>query len=95
MFLGSYHFDGELDVLVPAYQRLLAGYPPDSIELHVCVRRDGGLSVFDACPTADVFHEFSRSVEFRAAIEAAGLPVPRVEALGEVQAAFLRAPIQA
>jgi len=50
---------------------------------------------FDACPTADVFREFSRSVEFRAAIEAAGLPVPRVEALGEIQAAFLRAPIQA
>ena len=34
---------------------MLAGYPPESLELHICVERDDGITVYDACPSrADV-----------------------------------------
>ena len=84
MFLGAYHFDGTPTELVPAYERLLAAFPPDSLDLHVCVIREGGLTVFDACPSESVFAEFSAGATFADTVRAAGLPAPRVEALGEV-----------
>ena len=90
MFLGVYHFDGSPPELVPAYDRLMAGFPAEQIDLHVCVVRDGGLSVYDACPSASVFAAFSASEDFAGAVRAAGLPGPRVEAVGEVHAARLR-----
>lgn len=89
MFLGAYHFDGDPDRLLAAYRRLLAGYAPDSLDLHVCVLRGPGITVLDACPSAERFEEFSRGAEFAGAVEAAGLPVPRVEPLGEVHAAWM------
>ena len=45
MYLGVYHFDGSPADLLPGYERLMASFPPDQIDLHVCVVRDGGLSV--------------------------------------------------
>src|SRR5205823_941269 len=59
MFLGAYYFDGPPPELIPAYERLMAGFPPDGLELHVCVVRDGGLTVYDACPSAEIFAAFS------------------------------------
>lgn len=93
VFLGAYHFDGRPDELRPAYERLMTGFPPDAVDLHVCVVRDGGLTVYDACPSAAVFAEFSSGQVFAAAARAAGLPVARVEPLGEVHVARLRAPL--
>ena len=90
MFLGAYHFDGPPGDLLVAYRRLLAGFPPDSMELHLCVRRDDGLTVFDACPSADVFAAFSVSADCHGALAGAGLPLPRVEPLGDVQSAWLK-----
>jgi hypothetical protein len=84
MVLGGYHFDGEPDDLVPAYERLMAGFRPESLDLHVAVVRDGGLTVYDACPSEAVFASFSASADFADAVRAAGLPVPRVELLGNV-----------
>ena len=89
MFLGAYHFDGESSRLLPAYRRLLDGYPPDQLDLHICLVRDGGITVYDACPSEDVFTDFSTGAEFAAAVSAAGLPAPRVEPLGEVATARL------
>jgi hypothetical protein len=91
MFLGAYHFNGSAGELLPAYERLMASFPPDALDLHVCVVRDGGLTVFDACPTAAVFAGFSASGEFAAAVRAAGLPAPRVEPLGDIHATRRRA----
>ncbi len=90
MFLGSYHFDGGRDELVPAYERLVAGCPPDALDVHVCVVGDGGLTVFDACPSRELFDSFSRAAEFAAAVAAAGLPAPRVVPVGEVHTALIR-----
>jgi hypothetical protein len=92
MFLGSYDFDGDPAGLLPAYERLLAQYPPDGLDLHVCVIREGGITVYDACPSRADFDGFLASGEFHAAVAAAGLPVPRVSGLGEVHRARIRQP---
>jgi hypothetical protein len=85
MFLAAYHFAGDPDTLTAAYRRMLAGFPPGTLELHVSVTTPDGLTVYDACPTREVFEEFSRGADLAAAIAAAGLPAPRVEPLGEIQ----------
>ena len=90
MFMGSYEFDGEPAALVPAYEKLLAGYPPDGLDLHVCVVGTHGITVYDACPSREVFTAFSASAEFAAALAGAGLPAPRVTPIGEVHVARLR-----
>ncbi len=95
MFLGAYHFDGDPTDLLPGYRRLMAGFPPGSSDLHVCVERVDGITVFDACPSSEVFADFSTALGFRMAIEDAGLPAPRVESIGEVRTARLRSGFEA
>jgi hypothetical protein len=90
MFLSAYHLDGPTDELLPAYRRLQATFPPEILELHVCIVREGGISIYDACPSRADFEEFHRSPEFLTAVAEVGLPAPRVEPLGEVQNAYLR-----
>lgn len=90
LFLGAYHFDGEPDDLLAAYDRLLESFPLERLDLHLCVVRDEGLTVFDACPSKAVHDEFVRSREFLGAVAAAGLPAPRTEGLGEVHVAHLQ-----
>jgi hypothetical protein len=90
MFLGAYHFDGLPANLVSSYDQLMESFPSESLELHVCVIKEGGISVFDACPSREEFDQFSHSDEFRAAVAASGLPIPRVEPLGEVHTARIR-----
>ncbi|WP_033290214.1 hypothetical protein [Amycolatopsis jejuensis] len=86
MFLAAYHFDGPSDELLPAYDKLLAGFPADAIVLHACVVRDGGITVYDSCPDRAEFAKFSTDPGFRAAIADAGLPAARIEPLGEIHA---------
>ncbi len=84
IFLGSYQFTGDTSYLLEAYDQFVGGFPPGVIMFQVCVARDNGITVFDACPTREVFTEFSQSPDFAGAIAAAGLPVPIVEPLGDV-----------
>ena len=84
MFLGVYRFDGDAEVLAEGYDRLVASIPAGMIALQVCIKTDQGISVFDTCPSQEVFAEFSTSAGFAAAVEAAGLPAPTVERLGDV-----------
>lgn len=93
MFLGAYHFAGDPTELVAAHDRLTAQFPPGALDLHVCVARDDSIVVFDACPSREVFDDFSRSADFLGAVAAAGLPTPRVEPLGDVHSAELKAPV--
>jgi len=95
MFLGAYHFDGDPVPLLAAYRRLMRGFPPATSDLHACVERPDGITVLDACPTEAVFAAFSASPDFARAVQAAGLPLPRVEQLGEVRSARLRAGFEA
>jgi hypothetical protein len=93
MFLSAYHFDGDPVTLVPAYDVFASTFPPDAFTLHVCVVTAIGITVYDACPSRDVFEEFSQSAAFRSAVAAAQLPPPRIEALGEVHQAVARSEV--
>lgn len=82
MHFGIYTYDGDPDGLLAAYDRLMAGMPEEGVTFHACAVREGGITVFDACPSREAFERFSTSAEFRGAAEAAGLPAPsRVEGL--------------
>jgi hypothetical protein len=90
MYLAAYHFDGDPDELLAAYARMQQHMPPETLDLHVCVVGVADITIFDACPSLEVHEQFVRSPEFRGALAGAGLPAPRIEALGEVHTAFLR-----
>ena len=93
MFLGSYHVEGEPAAMTAAYDRLMQTLPAEQIDLHVCVRRADGITIYDACPSREDFLGFSSSAELAAAFDAAGLPRPRVEPLGEVHHARMKHPV--
>lgn len=84
MFLSAYYFDGDPTDLVAAHDRLLSMLPADGLDLHICVVTDLGITVFDACPSREVFEGFSRSPEFLSVVSEAGLPQPRLDPLGEI-----------
>ena len=90
LYLGAFHFDGDPGELLLGYHRLVEQFPIDSLDVHLCVTRDNGLTIFDACPTKTVHEQFSTSCTFLDAVAAAGLPAPRIEGLGDVQVAHLR-----
>jgi hypothetical protein len=86
MFLGRYDFEGDPDTLVKAYDRMMAVMPAEAISFHICIRREGGISLYDTCPSAEVFAAFSTSPQTRGAMSDAGLPEPVVTPLGEAHA---------
>jgi hypothetical protein len=90
LYLGAAHFDGDPAELLPAYHRMLERFGIDTLDVHVCIVRDDGLTVLDACPGKAVHEEFTKSDMFLGAVAAAGLPAPRIEGLGDIQVAHLR-----
>jgi len=90
LYLGAAHFDGDPGELLPAYHRMLERFGIDALDVHLCIVRDDGLTVFDACPSKAVHEEFIKSDMFLGAVAAAGLPAPRIEGLGDIQVAHLR-----
>lgn len=90
MYLSAYHFAGDPTELAAAYERLLAGFPVESVLLHMAAVGDAGLTVLDACPDRATHEAFAASAEFRGALAAAGLPAPRVEPFGEVAHAYVQ-----
>jgi len=89
LYLGAMHFDGDPGELLPAYHRMLERFGIDTLDVHLCVVRDDGLTVFDACPGKAVHEEFTKSDTFRDAVAAAGLPAPRIDGLGDMHVAHL------
>jgi hypothetical protein len=90
MFLGSYRFSGDPDVLLAAYARLRTDLPEEDIVLHLCLRRDDGITVLDACPSREELEAFAAGPELAAALAAVGLPTPDFRVLGEIHTAILR-----
>lgn len=84
MHLSAYHFAGDPVRLAEAHDDMTARFPREALPLHLCVQTRDGILVLDACPTRADAEAFQRSPEFAAALVAAGLPAPRVEALGEI-----------
>lgn len=89
MFLGIYRFEGDADELLSAYEKLVKMVPNENLHLQVCVSDGKGISIYDACPTRDIFEAFSSSPDLKAALQGAGLPQPEIGRLGEVHSAFL------
>jgi hypothetical protein len=87
MFIGRYDFDGHVPDLLAAYDRLMLEVPAEGIHFHACVSHAGGITIYDCCPTREVFESFSTSWWFEEAARAAGLPPARVTAIGDVHAA--------
>jgi len=85
-----YEFEGDPDELVAAYDRLMEFVPSDGLPFHACVRRDGGIVIYDCCPDRDVFRGFSSSDGLLDAMRDAGLPTATVTELGDVHAARSR-----
>jgi len=90
MYLGTYTFAGDPDELLARYDRMMAGFPQESLLVHLCVRGAKGITVIDTCPSEAEFRSFSTSPEFGAALGAVGLPEPTVDRIGDVH--FARTP---
>jgi len=93
MILSTYRFEGDPAALVESHQRMLELYPPGSLDLHLAVADDQGLTVFDSCPDLATHQAFVASAEFRGALAQVGLPSPTIEVLGEVHFAHIRQPV--
>lgn len=89
MILASYEFKGDPTALLAGYERLVALFA-DTTDLQVCVTSEDGIVVYDACPSQEVFEQFSTSRGFADAIASVGLPSPVIRALGTVHRARLR-----
>ena len=85
MFLGSYRFDGDPADLMPGYRRVMAATPADNIHFHVCTSDAGGITVIDACPTQEIFEEFSTDPGLLGLFASCGLPTPTVAHFGQVE----------
>jgi hypothetical protein len=94
LYLGAAHFDGDPGELLPAYRRMLEKFGLGNLDVHLCIISEGGLTVFDACPTREIYEEFTTSETFLGAIAEAGLPAPRVSGLGDIQVAHVRQEIR-
>jgi hypothetical protein len=88
MFLSAYHFDGDVDDLLARYDAMREMIPLSDVDLHACVVRDGGISVFDACPDRATAEMFQSNGQFEGTLRAVGLPMPRIEWLGDVHDAY-------
>lgn len=60
---------------------------PDVL-LNLCVARADGITVIDACPTRADFESFTASDDFASNLKAFGLPIPRIETLGDVSGLY-------
>lgn len=77
--LGIYRFSGDPEALLAAYDRLMEAMPPATPPwVHVCVVESDGITIYDTCPSEDIFRAFSTSEGFREALATAELPQPLV-----------------
>lgn len=87
MFAGAYRFAGDPAEIVAAYDPMMTGVDPATLDLHVGA---DGLVVVDACPSEAMFRGFAANPEFAAARRRAGLLEPTIKYLGVVHQALLR-----
>jgi hypothetical protein len=89
MILTAYHFDGDPEALVESHRRMVELFPPDSLDVHLAISHEHGLTVYDACPDRATQQAFAASPEFGATLAQVGLPSPTIEVLGDVQYAHV------
>jgi hypothetical protein len=84
MFVSAYTFTGEVEELKAGHDKMLEILGTDGVFLHVALVGDGKLTILDACPSEEVFKEFSTGEFFRSLLAKVGLPEPTIEPLGDV-----------
>jgi len=84
MFVGAYTFTGDVEELKAGHDKMLEILGSDGMFMHVAVVGDGKLTILDACPSEDVFKQFSGGEFFRSLLAKVGLPEPSIEPLGDV-----------
>ncbi len=89
MVLTAYHFDGDPEALLEGHHKMSQMYPPNSLDLHVAISTEAGITVFDACPDRATQKAFASSPEFTGVLAQVGLPTPRIEVLGDVHFATM------
>ena len=89
MILTAYHFDGDPNALVDSHRRMVELFPPNSLDLHVAISHERGLTVYDACPDRAAQQVFAASPEFLATLAQVGLRSPTIEVLGDVRYAHV------
>ncbi len=88
MYLAAYHFDGDPTELAAAHDRMMSDFPPDTVLFHALAVGATGVTVIDACPDKATHEQFAVNPEFHGALAKAGLPMPRIEVLGDVARAY-------
>ena len=76
MHASIWKFTGDPDDLLGRYDALVAEIAPDNMRLHLCLRAPEGIVLVDACPSKEVFDQFTAA--FRSLRERHGLPEPRL-----------------
>jgi len=89
VFLGVYRFEGDSEKFLSAYEKLVKMMPQENLHLQICISDGKGISIYDACPSREVFDAFSTSADLQMALVRAGLPQPEVGELGEVHSAYV------
>jgi len=86
LYLGAAHFDGDPGQLLPGYHRMLQRFGIDALDVHLCIVRDDGLTVFDACPRRRSTRSSSRATCSSAPWPRQGCPHPasRVSAISRL-----------
>jgi hypothetical protein len=79
MHASIQHYAGDPDVLLAAYDALIADVPIGGYWAQLCLRADDGIIVVDTCPTKEIFDAFVSGEAFRAALAGHGLPAPTVQ----------------
>jgi hypothetical protein len=73
MHASIWKFRGDPDVLLRAYDAMVAEIPPADMKLHLCLRASDGIVLVDTCPSREAVEAFAAS---RALLERHGLPEP-------------------
>ena len=75
MHASIWHFAGDPDELLRAYDAMVAEIPAESMRLHLCLCAEDGIVLVDTCPTQEVFEAFAGD-GFRSLRGRHGLPEP-------------------
>jgi hypothetical protein len=76
MHAAIWHFAGDPDELLRAYDGMVAEIPPENMRLHLCLRADDGILLVDTCPSREAFEGFANGEAFRDLRRRHGLPEP-------------------
>jgi hypothetical protein len=87
MHASIWRFRGDPDDLLRRYDAMVAEIPTANMRLHLCLRADDGIIVFDTCPDRETYETFVAGA-IRGLLQAHGLPDPEVEDHA-VHAAFI------